>query len=271
MQVEEIKNELERFEALRGLLGHDIVVAVEPLFEGFDLDGRGTPELVEEVLARYARAVRQGLESWWEGWEPPLSTSVTQPVTPLVDLARLEVRHETCGASTYWLRPVGGRWLGYSNQHFEPTPGRVWGLRAGGFREEDAPEHGTLGWHAARALLGRTGWSGGGGSVALGLAETYLKEKGCDLGLIGRVVSEGFISSLAIDPSLPARIKAEAEAFAAEKARSHTGARPNRRRETPAESETTSVSPVEICAKGHAGCTGVEWECELLEQIKNEE
>jgi hypothetical protein len=211
MLVAELRNELARFEALRRLLGHQILADLVPVFSGFDPEEHLDHHLVVEVLGRYVAEIRQALDAWWDNYELWGSNcSTTQPVLPQVDMARLEVRHSTCGASEYWLRPVGVTQLGYSNSSWGPTPREVTGLRLGGIRDAEAPELGTAAWHAARALLARTEWSGGGGSLALQLAKSEMERAGIDGGLIELVVEEGFVSGLPDrDEYLGLRLEAE--------------------------------------------------------------
>jgi hypothetical protein len=195
----DFRAEMCRWEALRRLLGHELCLGVEEIGELFaDLDPETDvdDEVVVNVLVAYATRLRV-MRATRHASLSKEGQGLPAPVLPIVNLVGLVASHETCtGNSRYSLTPCRG---------------------VSGWRNEEAPERGTLGWQAARALLGRTTWSGGGGAIALQLAKSELEREGIDDGLIKLVVmEEGFCREAGPDsPDLLERLAAQEAAIAA--------------------------------------------------------
>lgn len=185
-------DELRRFEALRVVLGHAAVIAtsnimtiITSVLKEADHTNWGYVDepLLEKILIGYARVLRERQkERTYEG---------IVPVLPMIDLASLTVSHQTCGASFYKLDPTSSCMLF-------------------GYRDDDAPEYGGIGWHAARALLGRSKWSGGGGPLALSLAVSEMYKLGVDEFVIHMAAAEGFFQQSSKDEELRRRLEVEA-------------------------------------------------------------
>jgi hypothetical protein len=133
-----LAGELIRFEVLRAILGHEVLV-----------DPRESLQLpdwwaADETLLHYAAALRFALEDWHERYaEWNEQHTCMEPVLPVVDLASLAapVRHTTCTRNTR----IGIQRINNATD----------GWRVFHTRDHAAEELGDPAWHVARQVVGR--------------------------------------------------------------------------------------------------------------------
>lgn len=130
-----LAGELIRFEALRAILGHEVLVHPESL---------QLPDwwAADETLLHYAAALRSALADWHEIYDCD-HCSYPEPVLPVVDLASLAapVRHTTCTHNTR----VGIHRINSATD----------GWRVFHTRDHAAEMLGDPAWHVARQVVGR--------------------------------------------------------------------------------------------------------------------
>lgn len=131
-----LAGELSRFEALRAILGHDVIVHPESL---------QLPDwwAADETLLHYAAALRHELADWHEIYDCDHCDYPPEPVLPVVDLASLSVpvRHTTCTGNTrIGVQRVNSAIDGWAVFHQ---------------RDRGAEELSDPAWHVARRVVGR--------------------------------------------------------------------------------------------------------------------
>lgn len=133
-----LAGELSRFEVLRAILGHEVLV-----------DPRESLQLpdwwaADETLLHYASALRSALADWHERYADWHTSHVCmEPVLPVVDVASLAVpvRHTTCTGNTrIGVQRVNSAIDGWAVFHQ---------------RDRGAVELSDPAWHVARRVVGR--------------------------------------------------------------------------------------------------------------------